>query len=271
MQIIYTGKELDQENNLQYYGARYLDNTTGRFNSIDPALFIINDDQAFTKAYGRSVQEQLANPQNLNSYSYAGNNPVKYTDPDGNNPILFALGVAFSSLFWNIPVAQAPGNDYNPATVNSSESRDFVGSIYEPYNNWSGPQKFGVILLLGGIEERLGTGLSTKYAASQAQIDRVIGSAEGAYSSSLASAGKHHNWMMQYLDKSAAELKKGMQSFGKRIQEHIEKLQNPAKYINDFGNASEQYIQGQIRQWEKHLQRNQEQQNILKGILNNLK
>lgn len=31
------------------------------------------------------------NPQDWNRYAYARNNPLKYTDPDGHNPILFAL------------------------------------------------------------------------------------------------------------------------------------------------------------------------------------
>lgn len=42
--------------------------------------------------------------QDYNRYSYAKNNPLLYTDPDGNNPIIgaiigavsYTLGVAFS-------------------------------------------------------------------------------------------------------------------------------------------------------------------------------
>lgn len=68
----YTGKELDEENNLQYYGARYMDNQTARFTSIDPVIL-------------RVVASVLNDPQSLNSYAYARNNPVILIDSDGND------------------------------------------------------------------------------------------------------------------------------------------------------------------------------------------
>lgn len=66
----FTGKELDQENNLEYFGARYYDSGLARFVSIDPVL--LGDFSKF-----------LANPQALNSYSYALNNPIALIDPFG--------------------------------------------------------------------------------------------------------------------------------------------------------------------------------------------
>lgn len=61
----FTGKEYDEENSLQYYGARYLDNELGRFISMD------------------RWDGDLADPQTLNKYAYVSNNPVRYTDPTG--------------------------------------------------------------------------------------------------------------------------------------------------------------------------------------------
>ncbi len=37
-----------------------------------------------------SIVPQPGNPQALNRYSYVGNNPLRYTDPDGHNPLLAA-------------------------------------------------------------------------------------------------------------------------------------------------------------------------------------
>jgi RHS repeat-associated protein len=65
------GKELDSETSLQYFGARYYDSDTARFVSIDPLL--ISSPNSF-----------LTDPQQLNSYSYARNNPVRFIDPTGN-------------------------------------------------------------------------------------------------------------------------------------------------------------------------------------------
>ena len=79
----FTGQEYDEENSLQYYGARYLDNEIGRFTAVDPAILKLHDEDKFKEDYNRTLIYLLEDPQNLNSYSYAVNNPVKNTDPDG--------------------------------------------------------------------------------------------------------------------------------------------------------------------------------------------
>ena len=66
----FTGKELDDETGLNYYGARYYDAKIGRFVSIDP------------------WEGNLTDPQSLNKYSYTLNNPLKFNDPTGKNPAL---------------------------------------------------------------------------------------------------------------------------------------------------------------------------------------
>jgi len=72
----FTGKELDEETGLYYYGARYLDPKYSRWLSGDPAL---NDYMA-----GSSVGEGgIYNTVNFNVYHYGSNNPIKYTDPTG--------------------------------------------------------------------------------------------------------------------------------------------------------------------------------------------
>jgi RHS repeat-associated protein len=60
----FTGKELDPETGLYYYGGRYYDPILARFVSPDP--FVSDPD-----------------PQNLNRYSYVLNNPINFIDPSG--------------------------------------------------------------------------------------------------------------------------------------------------------------------------------------------
>jgi RHS repeat-associated protein len=64
----YTGKERDAESGLDYFGARYMSSSMGRFMSPDPLVF-----QA----------TMLYDPQSFNLYSYVRNNPLLLTDPTG--------------------------------------------------------------------------------------------------------------------------------------------------------------------------------------------
>jgi RHS repeat-associated protein len=64
----FPGKERDAETGLDYFGARYFSGAQGRFTSVDPI---------WVKA------DRMLDPQRLNLYSYARNNPLKFTDPTG--------------------------------------------------------------------------------------------------------------------------------------------------------------------------------------------
>jgi len=79
----YTGKQEDPTG-LYYFGARYYDPVTGRFITRD------------------SVFGDLSDPQSLNRYSYCRNNPHKYTDPDGECPIVIGAvtGAIISGGFY---------------------------------------------------------------------------------------------------------------------------------------------------------------------------
>ena len=78
----FTGKEMDEETGLYYYGARYLDPKYSRWLSGDPALsdYIPTAGTDPSKLAGMGG---VYNTVNLHLYHYAGNNPVKYTDPTG--------------------------------------------------------------------------------------------------------------------------------------------------------------------------------------------
>jgi RHS repeat-associated protein len=84
----FTVKELDPETGLYYYGARYLDPKTSRWLSGDPAMgeylpVAPVNDEAKKRNGNLPGQGGVFNYVNLHAYHYAGNNPVKYTDPDG--------------------------------------------------------------------------------------------------------------------------------------------------------------------------------------------
>lgn len=82
----FTGQELDAETGLYYYGARYYNPQLGRFISAD------------------TIVGNPGDPQDLNRYTYAGNNPLLYTDPTGHFKLssffkAVAIGVAGGAAF----------------------------------------------------------------------------------------------------------------------------------------------------------------------------
>lgn len=63
----FTSKERDSETGLDYFGARYLGSTLGRFTSPDSTSY-----------------SSLRFPQSWNLYAYTLNNPLSFIDPDGH-------------------------------------------------------------------------------------------------------------------------------------------------------------------------------------------
>jgi len=63
----FTGHERDNESGLDYMQARYFSSLQGRFTSVDPLM----------------ASATTGDPQSWNRFTYALNNPLRYTDPDG--------------------------------------------------------------------------------------------------------------------------------------------------------------------------------------------
>ncbi len=88
----FTSKELDAETNLYYFGARYYDAVVSRWISTDKAL------ARYLPCGDKNRDKELPglggvyNSVNLNVYQYAGFNPVKLIDPDGNAHIFSHWG-----------------------------------------------------------------------------------------------------------------------------------------------------------------------------------
>lgn len=83
----FTGYERDSETGLDYAFARYYNQRMGRFGTGDPLAGDIGD------------------PQTLNRYSYARNNPVNFIDPGGNCTDQWVNGV----LVCTVTVSPDPG------------------------------------------------------------------------------------------------------------------------------------------------------------------
>ncbi len=76
----FTGKERDQESQLDYFGARYYGSALGRFASAD-----------WSATPAPVPYADFSNPQSLNQYAYVLNNPLGKADSDGHCPFCLAL------------------------------------------------------------------------------------------------------------------------------------------------------------------------------------
>jgi RHS repeat-associated protein len=132
----FTGKERDEETGLYYYGARYLDPKTSRWLSGDPALgeYVPSapiNDEAKKRNGSLPGQGGVFNYVNLHVYHYAGNNPVKYVDPDGEAvwvPIIIVGAIAIASIFRS-DVASSP------SPVNMDDSMAKIFTLSNKYYN----------------------------------------------------------------------------------------------------------------------------------------
>src|SRR5688572_30300310 len=88
--VKFTGQERETETAFggweahDYFGARYFQSQTGRFTSVDPVV---------------NIEKSLTNPQRWNRYAYSLNNPQRYIDPNGLEPLPAALLQFYSAVF----------------------------------------------------------------------------------------------------------------------------------------------------------------------------
>jgi RHS repeat-associated protein len=119
--------QFTDDSTLSYLNARYYDNARGQFLSEDPVFQQLGSPDAQNLAK-RPLQHILSDPQGLNSYSYAEDNPISIKDPSGLmsqqaqgtlNAIVPLLG-QLVNLLSQIVVQLGGGSSVNPASASTA-------------------------------------------------------------------------------------------------------------------------------------------------------
>jgi RHS repeat-associated protein len=132
-------------NSLSYLNARYLNSQQGQFLSEDPVFL------------GNPSQQNLQDPQSLNSYSYAENNPLTKKDPTGlltqaqNSQLnsiknqLFTIQAALGS--GNVTAVQISSIQQTVNSASAAVSRIAVGgnATLSPAYAWAPPTTPGYV------------------------------------------------------------------------------------------------------------------------------
>lgn len=171
----FIGEEYDGDTELSYLNARYYDGSRGQFISQDPVFLDMGTS-------GHSVRV-LADPQLLNSYSYARNNPLVLRDQNGEEPLTIAtiagtiLLLNWATLLYTglqqqirdyeIEVMRAYPEVYTPEQIKDAEEGDKKAEAIEAGTTAVGivSSKGGAIFGVAGVANDIfGTGSSFDYS-----------------------------------------------------------------------------------------------------------
>jgi RHS repeat-associated protein len=141
----YTSQVLDDETGLYYYNARYYDPQLARFISPDDRI------------------PDLGNPQSLNRFAYCLNNPVRFTDPDGNSAAdAFRSVWAFSGNFIIGSLGEIGlGARFDPPSSEAGYNGRLAGRS-------AGATAAGYLAIKGSIDTGTGLGMMAVGATAEA-------------------------------------------------------------------------------------------------------
>ena len=161
----FTGKELDSEIGLYYYGARYYNSETFVFTQAD------------------TVIPNVYNPQALNRYSYCYNNPLKYEDPDGHEATIALIILGGTAIGAIIGAAIGIEKGLDDAWVRYYEAKDETPKLYMEMLKDIGKPTIGYAV------EGAGAGLSITAGVVAAVGGGVVGGSVGATAAAVAIGG----------------------------------------------------------------------------------
>jgi len=158
--FLFSGKELDEETGLYYFGARYYDPVRVRWASVDPAIYA---DKFLTST-----------PRALAAYLPMFGNPIGLVDPTGRQPALPpsaapASTPSASSGAASLPTSAATNNGVAATSAPSLPGPGYVPTKFIPSPKASGTVPYVVDVDSTEFQKQLGYYVGTGHCASLAQ------------------------------------------------------------------------------------------------------
>jgi RHS repeat-associated protein len=109
----YIGQYFDASSNLNYLQNRYYNSSQGQFISEDPAFLAIGNPTQLQQLTQQEQNQLLADPQQLNAYSYGRDNPITRKDPSGliNWELVYQVGENISNAQYLYNLSQYFGEN----------------------------------------------------------------------------------------------------------------------------------------------------------------
>ena len=227
----YTGKELDPETNLYYYGARYYDPRIQVWQTPDPEIDAYLDGQSNGGVY---------QPANLAAYTYSYNSPVTLHDPDGRWPTWSdvvnarqeisegAAGLAYGTM-----QALVPGGFLAPSPAPRSKTFEYFRGVGQVATGivqvigGGGGEAGGVALDATGVGAIAGVPLNVASAAVIVQgttnvgagwltMNKALAMSSSSSSGGSSSSGSNNTAAEEAEDASSRELGKNLEGAGNK-------------------------------------------------------
>ena len=143
----------------------------------------------------------------------------------------------------------------------------YLGAKYKCATIQCAPGEVGRDTAMAAIPLPGGAGKGAKLITTTTKKGAQKKAGSSAYDVAV-SGGKHAGFLKNYVGRSTPEIERGIVSIEKQIAEHKAKIQNPAAYINDWATLDARQQQALLTsKWPGDIRRQQEQLEILRGIL----
>ena len=207
----------------------------------DATRTVYRRNRYFDPLTGQFTQEDpIGLAGGLNLYGFANGDPVNFSDPFG----LCAGWLAVARGLCTRAIALVPGAVAAGRWLSTRGQR-----LVE-----------GVRGLIQNPAVRQGADLVDEAA------ERVGAARAGAYDIAAA-GGRHAGTLSNYAGRAVSELTSAVRSLEGRVAEHLSKIADPARFVENWSSLDPRAQQGMLRFWEREAASYAQQAEVIRGIL----